>query len=78
VVSKWENKRKLAVRRKKRSLETQYRGFLAISTPLPARKQRFHFPQSLTFSTFKWENAEEQIRFESYIEVFELFPGPNQ
>ena len=63
---------------KKVSLETQYRGFLAISRPLPARRQRFHFPQSLKFSTFKWENAEEKHVLKLNIEVFELFPGPSQ
>ena len=61
------NKRKHAVSGKKRCLETQYKGFLAISTPLPARRQRFHFPQSLKFSTFKWEDAKIKLRFETYI-----------
>jgi hypothetical protein len=76
---KWVNKRKHAVSRKKDAWKlNNYKGFLAISTPLPARRQRFHFAQFLKFSTFKWENAEEIYIWKLNIEVFELFPGPNQ
>ena len=74
------NKRKHAKSRKK-VFGTQYQSFFPISTPLPARRQRFHFPQSVfEIQHLQMGKREDKIGVWNLhnIGVSELFPSPHQ